>query len=141
MTTANKTAITVATTVQAPVEKVWQYWTLPEHIQQWCAASDDWHAPDAENDVREGGKFRTTMAAKDGSVSFDFAGIYTAVEENKLIKYAMSDGRKVEITFLPEGDSTKVVETFDPEDTNPLEMQQGGWQAILDNFRNYTEKN
>jgi uncharacterized protein YndB with AHSA1/START domain len=137
----NTNAITVATTVQAPIEKVWQYWSEPAHIKNWCAASDDWHAPAAENDLRAGGKFSTTMAAKDGSFSFDFGGVYDTVTPHQYIAYTLGDGRKVEITFSSEGNTTKVVETFDPESVNPREMQQGGWQAIIDNFRKYTEAN
>jgi uncharacterized protein YndB with AHSA1/START domain len=138
METALK-SITVETTVNAPVEKVWTCWNEPKHITQWCAASDDWHAPQAENDLRTGGKFSTTMAAKDGSFSFDFGGVYTNVEANKLIEYNIADGRKVKITFSAKGNETTVVETFDPESENPIEMQRGGWQAILDNFKKYTE--
>lgn len=133
------TAITVEAIVNASIEKTWKYWTEPKHITQWCQASDDWHAPYAENDVRTNGKFKTTMAAKDGSFSFDFEGVYSNVEENKLIEYSMADGRKVQISFSEQGDKTKVIETFDPENENPVEMQRGGWQAILNNFKKYTE--
>lgn len=134
-----KKAITIQATVNAPVEKVWKYWNEPEHITQWAFASPDWHAPKAENDLRVDGKFSTTMAAKDGSVSFDFAGIYTKVEKHNSIEYTMADGRKVKISFTAEGNQTKVVETFEPENENPADMQQEGWQAILNNFRKYTE--
>lgn len=134
-------AITVEATINAPVEKVWNYWTEPKHITQWCQASDDWHAPFAENDVQVNGTFKTTMAAKDGSFSFDFGGVYTSVEPNKLIEYTMGDGRKVKVTFAGEGNSTKVIETFEPESQNSREMQQGGWQAILNNFKKHTETN
>jgi len=140
MATQNK-PITVEATVNASVEKVWQYWNEPKHIMGWAFASPDWHAPKAENDLRVGGKFSTTMAAKDGSFSFDFGGTYTTVEKNKTIAYIMDDKRKVHITFSAVGNQTKIVETFDPESQNPLEMQQAGWQAILDNFKKYTEAN
>jgi uncharacterized protein YndB with AHSA1/START domain len=133
--------ITVETIVNAPVEKVWNYWNAPEHITKWCQASDDWHAPFAENDARTGGKFKTRMEAKDGSMGFDFGGVYSNVEPNKVIEYAMDDGRKVKVEFADQAGRTKVTETFDPESTNPVEMQRGGWQAILDNFRKYTEAN
>src|SRR5258706_982812 len=141
METALKTAITVETIISAPVEKVWKYWTEPQHITKWCQASDDWHAPYAENDVRTNGKFKTTMAAKDGSASFDFEGVYTNVQLNKVIGYDIADGRKVKIVFSDQGGKTKVTETFETENINPVEMQLGGWQAILDNFRKYTEAN
>ncbi len=141
METALKTAITVETIISAPVEKVWKYWTEPQHITKWCQASDDWHAPYAENDVRTNGKFKTTMAAKDGSASFDFEGVYTNVQLNKVIGYDIADGRKVKIVFSDQGGKTKVTETFETENINPVEMQRGGWQAILDNFRKYTEAN
>lgn len=133
--------ITVKTTVNAPVEKVWDCWSQPEHITKWCQASEDWHAPYAENDLRTDGEFKTTMAAKDGSVSFDFGGVYTDVKTHELIRYTMSDGRKVEVIFSGKGDKTEVVETFDPESINDKEMQKSGWQAILDNFKSYTEGN
>src|SRR5688572_3590429 len=109
METMEKTAITVETTVKAPIEKVWESWNEPKHITQWCQASDDWHAPYSENDLRAGGKIKTTMAAKDGSMSFDFEGTYSKVEKHKVIEYTIADGRKVKITFSPNGNETKVV--------------------------------
>jgi uncharacterized protein YndB with AHSA1/START domain len=139
METTTKTAITVETIVHAPVEKVWKYWSEPKHITQWCKASDDWHAPYADNDLRTDGKFKTTMAAKDGSFSFDFEGVYTNVEERKQIEYTIADGRKVKVTFSGSNDQTRVTETFDPEEVNSIDMQRSGWQAILDNFKKYTE--
>lgn len=139
METAKKTPITVEATVTAPVSTVWASWSEPQHITQWCQASDDWHAPFAENDLRTGGSFTTTMAAKDGSMSFDFGGVYDNVVNHKLIEYTMGDGRKVKVEFAANGNTTRVVETFDPENQNPEEMQRGGWQAILDNFKKYTE--
>ena len=135
----NTTMITVEATVNAPVEKVWKFWNLPEHITQWCNASDDWHAPHAENDLRVGGKFLTRMEAKDKSFGFDFNGIYDKVVPNQLISYAIEGGRKVKIEFISKGDKTQVIETFEPENENPLEMQKDGWQAILNNFKKYTE--
>ncbi len=134
--------ITVQATINAPIEIVWQMWTLPEHITQWCFASDDWHCPAATNDPRTGGKFSTTMAAKDGSFGFDFGGVYDKVIDNKLIEYSLGDGRKVSITFTSnKDDQTTVTETFDPENENPIEMQRGGWQAIMDNFKKHVEGN
>jgi uncharacterized protein YndB with AHSA1/START domain len=139
METATKKTITVEVLVKAPVDKVWKSFTEPKSITQWCFASDDWHAPSAENDLRPEGKFTTRMAAKDGSMGFDFGGVYTRVREHELIEYAMDDGRMVSVTFRREGNETRVTETFDPEATNSLEMQRGGWQAILDNFKKYVE--
>jgi len=131
--------ITVQTTINASIEKVWEFWTLPEHITKWAFASPDWHSPYAENDLTEGGKFTTTMAAKDGSVSFDFWGEYTLIKQNEAIQYTMGDGRKAEITFKQTSNGVEIIESFDPESENPEEMQRGGWQAILDNFKSYVE--
>ncbi len=131
--------LTVENVVKADLKKVWDSWTNPKHIMQWCQASDDWHAPYAENDLREGGVFKTTMAAKDGSFSFDFGGTYSVVKPMELIEYRMEDGRQVSTRFTPANDGIKIVEQFEAESENPLEMQQGGWQAILDNFKKYTE--
>ena len=136
----NNEAITVTTKVNAPVEKVWTLFNGPEHITKWAAASDDWHTTKSENDLRKGGKFTSRMEAKDGSFGFDFGGVYDEVRENEYIEYTLGDGRKVTIDFTPEGDSTAIVQTFEPESENPREMQQGGWQAILDNFKKYAEQ-
>ena len=130
--------ITVKTTVQAPLSKVWECWNQPEHITGWAFATDTWEAPAAANDLKVGGTLKITMAAKDKSVSFDLIGQYTAVEEHKLIEYNM-DGRHVKIEFQETADGVEVVESFDPEKENPEEMQRAGWQAILDNFKKYVE--
>ena len=133
--------ITVENTVKAPIQKVWQFWTKPEHITQWNNASPDWHTPFAENDLRIGGKFLSRMEARDGSFGFDFGGVYDDIKTNELIAYTIGDGRKVEINFSSAGNETRVMETFEAEKSHPIEMQRGGWQAILDNFKKYTESN
>lgn len=138
---AQLTPITVENMIHAPVEKVWEYWSRPEHITKWSSASDDWHTPHAENDLRTGGKFLSRMEARDGSMGFDFSGVYDEVVPHQLIAYTMGDGRKVTVKFISSDDTTRVVETFDPESLNPVEMQQSGWQAILDNFKKYAESN
>jgi uncharacterized protein YndB with AHSA1/START domain len=141
METKEKTVITVSNTVNAPVAKVWEYWTKPEHITQWNHASDDWHSPWAKNDLRTGGSFSARMEAKDGSMGFDFAGVYDSVIDKKSIEYTMGDGRKAKVTFTENGNTTKVVESFDAEETHSIELQRGGWQAILDNFKKHVEAN
>jgi uncharacterized protein YndB with AHSA1/START domain len=133
------TIITVETTVNAPVEKVWNCRTVAEHVMQWNNASDDWHCPKAKNDLKQGGRFSFTMAAKDGSFSFDFGGVYDKVKQHKVITYTMDDGRKAEVFFYAEGDTTRVIESFEAENENSVELQQGGWQNILNNFKKYTE--
>jgi uncharacterized protein YndB with AHSA1/START domain len=131
--------ITVQSNVNAPIETVWECWTTPVHITKWNNASDDWHTPYAENDLRTGGRFKSTMASKDGRMSFDFEGEYTLVEQNETIKYVMADGRKVEISFTTTPSGVAVIESFDPETENSEELQQQGWQAILNNFKKYVE--
>ena len=137
----SKIQITVDIVVNAAVEKVWEYWTAPQHIVKWNNASDDWHTTRAENDLRAGGKFSARMEAKDGSFGSDFWGIYDEVKTNELIAYTMDDGRKATIIFNSDGNTTKVTETFEAENENPVEMQRGGWQAILDNFKKHVENN
>lgn len=141
MDTATNLKITVHTTIKAPVEKVWKYWTEPDHITQWNNASDDWHTPRAENDLRPGGKFLSRMEAKDGSFGFDFEGIYEEVRPFQFISYSLGDKRKTEISFISSGNETEVIETFDAENSNAAEMQRAGWQAILNNFKKYVESN
>lgn len=133
------TAITVEATVNAPVEKVWSFYTSPEHIMQWNNASLDWHTPHAETDLRAGGKFLSRMEAKDGSFGFDFWGIYDEIKTNELIAYTMGDNRKARIVFAGSNSTTVITVTFEAETENTIELQRGGWQAILDNFKKYTE--
>lgn len=136
-----KTVIMVETIVDAPGAKVWQHWTQPEHIANWNNASDDWHTPKAENDLRIGGKFSYTMAAKDGSFSFDFNGVFDEVLENQRLDYTIEDGRKVQVHFTEVAGKTHVLERFEAENMNSHELQKAGWQAILDNFKRYVENN
>jgi uncharacterized protein YndB with AHSA1/START domain len=141
MEPTSNTKVTVEASIKAPVEKVWKLWSTPEDIKKWNSASDDWHTPSAENDLRTGGTFTSRMEAKDGSFGFDFGGVYDEVIEHKLIAYTMGDGRTVRVTFTANGTQTTVTEVFDAESQNPVEMQKGGWQAILDNFKKYAETN
>ncbi|MBK9985001.1 MAG: SRPBCC family protein [Saprospiraceae bacterium] len=138
--TTLKQNITVQTTIDAPVEKVWKKWTTPSDIMEWNNASDDWHTPHVENNMQVGEKFLARMEAKDGSFGFDFEGTYEVIIPNKKIIYVLADGRRVDITFESKGLQTLVTETFDAEDENTLELQRTGWQAILDNFKKHTEK-
>lgn len=133
------TPITVETTVNAPIQTVWNCWTTPEHLMQWNNASDDWHTTSATNDLRDGGSFTARMEAKDGSAGFDFGGTYTKVVDQQEIGYTMGDGRTVSVRFEERDGGTRVTETFDPENMHPADFQKQGWQAILDNFKKHTE--
>lgn len=135
----NPVTISIRASVAAPVEKLWAYWIQPEHIVRWNSASPDWHTPCAENDLRVGGRFCSRMEAKDGSMGFDFGGTYTLVEPHRAIAYTMDDGRKARFDFTQGDIGGTIVGNFEAEDMNPLDMQQGGWQAILDNFKRYVE--
>lgn len=132
-------SVTVQTTIQASLEVVWNSWLEPRHVENWNAASDDWHTPKAINDVREGGRFVYTMAAKDGSVSFDFSGKFEEIIEHKKIVTLLDDDRRVWVNFEQSDNGVQLQETFEIEDENSEELQRMGWQAILDNFKKYTE--
>jgi uncharacterized protein YndB with AHSA1/START domain len=131
--------ITVSIKVEATLEKVWEAFTNPSHIKNWYFADDTWHAPLAENDLKIGGKFKTRMEAKDGSEGFDFEGIYKLVEEHKRFEYYLADNRKIKVDFTQEGNSILVTEQFDPEHINSYDLQEQGWQMILNNFKKYVE--
>lgn len=133
--------ITIKTIVKASAKKVWDLWTDPKHIVKWNTASEEWHTPRAENDLRVGGQFLSRMEAKDGSFGFDFTGTYDEVEPLKRIAYTMEDGRKAETDFKENNGNTEIITVFDAESQNPIDMQRTGWQAILDNFKIYAESN
>lgn len=139
LNTMNK--ITIQATVSADSKKAWDYYTSPAHITKWNFASDDWHCPNAENNMSVGGKYLARMEAKDGSFAFDFEAIYDEITPGKHFTFTMGDGRQVTVTFEDQGAETRVIVVFDPENENPLELQQEGWQMILNNYKKYTEGN
>ena len=131
--------ITIQATVMVDAAKAWECYTLPEHIMKWNFASDHWHCPSAYNELKVGGKYRVRMEAKDGSFGFDLEAIYDSVEPGKSFAYTMADGRPVNLVMLNKGSSTEVTITFEAENQNPVELQREGWQAILSNYKRYTE--
>jgi uncharacterized protein YndB with AHSA1/START domain len=133
--------IKINASIEAPVSKVWTYWNTPEHIVNWNFASNDWICPKAESDFRPGGKYLARMEAKDGSFGFDFTAVFDEIKDQKKVVYTIEDGRKVSTEFKSAGDVTEVTTVFEAESENPVEMQREGWQAILNNFKAYTENN
>ena len=131
-------SITVQAGIAAKKNKVWDYYTNPKHIVNWNFASEDWCCPSAENDLRVGGTYKARMEAKDGSFGFDLIGVYKTLNPKESFSYEFG-GRQVTVNFIENGDTTQVNVTFDPEAENSLDMQRNGWQAILDNFKKYTE--
>ncbi|MDR5589067.1 SRPBCC family protein [Christiangramia sp. SM2212] len=131
--------IEVEVEIKKNLDKVWEFWTKPEHITKWNFASEDWLCPSAENDLKEGGKFVYRMEAKDGSFSFDFSGIYEEIKPKEKLVYKLDDGRMANIHFSEDDETTKVKEIFEAEENNSKEMQKDGWQAILNNFKKYAE--
>ncbi len=134
-----KTIITTQITILRPVEVVWENFTKPEHVVNWNFASEDWHCPEAKNEVRQGGTFSYIMAAKDGSFTFDFCGTYNLVIENTSLEITLGDERKVWIEFSENNQQTTIIQKFEAETENSPELQQTGWQMILENFKKYVE--
>lgn len=132
--------ITIHTTVQAPITKVWECWTRQEHVKNWNFSHSDWHCPKATNNLLVGGEFHYIMAAKDNSMSFDFWGTYQKIEIEKRIEIILGDGRQMNVSFESSDLGTIVTEQFEPEQENPIEMQHAGWQMILNNFKKYAEQ-
>ncbi|MBX7203589.1 MAG: SRPBCC family protein [Bacteroidia bacterium] len=135
-----KNKITVTATINAAMKKVWDYYTNPVHIVNWNFADPSWHCPKATNDMKVGGIYKARMEAKDGSFGFDFEANYTQIEEGKNFSYEFG-GRQASVDFKEQNGQTEVTVSFDPETANPIEMQEKGWQAILNNFKKYTEAN
>ncbi|MCU0368823.1 MAG: SRPBCC domain-containing protein [Cyclobacteriaceae bacterium] len=132
--------ITVKVTVSAEKQKVWDYYTQPEHITKWNFADPSWHCPTATNDMKVGGRYIVRMEAKDGSFGFDFDAVYTEINQGEDFTYEFG-GRLAKVEFTEINGQTDVIIKFDPETENSIELQKNGWQAILDNFKKYTETN
>lgn len=135
------TKITIQAVISANRQKVWDYYTKPDHITKWNYAIDSWHCPTASNDMRVGGKYLARMEAKDGSFGFDFEATYNEITNGEKFTYTMTDNRVVEAIFKELGDKTELKIIFDAESENPVDMQQQGWQSILENFKKYAEQN
>jgi uncharacterized protein YndB with AHSA1/START domain len=131
--------LTVSVLLEMPLEQVWNHWTQAQHVQNWNFASPDWHCPKASNDLKVGGEFHYTMAAKDGSFEFDFWGTYTQIEPHSALHIVLGDGRHMQVLFEPQGNVTLLTEHFEPENMNPHELQVTGWQSILNQFKRYVE--
>ena len=137
---ASEGKIEIESKINAELDRVWEYWTKPEHITKWNNASEDWLCPNAENDLKEGGKFKYRMESEDGKVGFDFAGTYKEVREKEKLTYELEDGRNAEVTFSEEDGNVRIKEILDTEDENPVDQQEQGWKSILQNFKAYTEE-
>ena len=137
---ASEGKIEIESKINAEIDQVWEYWTKPEHITKWNKASEDWLCPNAENDLKEGGKFKYRMESEDGKVGFDFAGTYKVVKEKEKLTYELEDGRNAEVIFLEEDGSVMIKETLDTEDENPVDQQEQSWKSILESFKTYTEE-
>ncbi|WPY98535.1 SRPBCC domain-containing protein [Christiangramia sp. OXR-203] len=137
---ASEGKIEIESKINAELDRVWEYWTKPEHITKWNKASKDWLCPNAENDLKEGGKFKYRMESEDGKVGFDFAGTYKEVREKEKLTYELEDGRNAEVTFSEEDGNVMIKEILDTEDDNPVDQQEQGWKSILQSFKAYTEE-
>ena len=137
---ASEGKIEIESKINAKLDQVWEYWTKPEHITKWNKASEDWLCPNAENDLKDGGKFKYRMESEDGKVGFDFAGTYKEVKEKEKLTYELEDGRNAEVTFSEEDGNVMIKETLDTEDENPVDQQEQGWKSILESFKAYAEE-
>ena len=132
--------ITVQNRIKASIDKVWDFWTIPEHIKKWNIAIDDWYTQDVKNDLKVNGKFQYKMAKRDGSLSFDFEGIYTNIESLSLIEYKLDDDRTGQVRFEKIADEVKIAETFEPTKQDSVKMQEEWCQTVIDNFKKYVER-
>ncbi len=137
---ASEGKIEIESKINAKLDQVWEFWTKPEHITKWNKASEDWLCPNAENDLKEGGKFKYRMESEDGKVGFDFAGTYKEVREKEKLTYELEDGRNAEVTFSEEDGNVRIKEILDTEDENLVDQQEQGWKSILQSFKAYTEE-
>lgn len=131
--------IIIKTSINKDISSVWEYYNNPEHTVNWNFASNDWSYPKAKNDLKIGRKLQSRMEAKDGSFGFDFEAIYDEIHDFEKIKCTITDGRCVVVDFKKGNHTTNLTVTFEAENTNSIDIQKNGWQAILNNFKAYTE--
>ena len=129
----------VSTTVRATPEQSWERLFGANHLLHWYFAHESWHCPSAEFTPEAGGTFSIRMEARDGSFGFDFAGRVLEAEFPVRLVAELGDGRAMEFQLTPVEEGCRVDEWFEPESENSHELQQGGWQAILNQFQTYSD--
>ncbi|WP_083218563.1 SRPBCC domain-containing protein [Candidatus Thiodiazotropha endoloripes] len=92
--------ITIETEVKASPSSVWEAWVTPEDIVKWNFAIDEWCCPRAAINLEIGGTFNYRMEAKDGSMGFDFEGVFTKIVPNDSIHFKLEDERVVTVDFI-----------------------------------------
>lgn len=132
--------IIVTAEISATLDQVWEKWTQGAHVVNWNFAHESWCCPRATSDFKVGGISSYRMEAKDGSMGFDLNATFTQIEPQALIASVLEDGRKVEVHFKSSEKGVHVEQRFEPESQNPRDLQQKGWQAILDQFKIYCEQ-
>ncbi|MFV0389388.1 MAG: SRPBCC family protein [Pyrinomonadaceae bacterium] len=136
---ADAFSVTIEVTAKCDIRKAWSSFTAAENLTRWNFAGDDWHCPKAENELRPGGRFNYRMETKDGNIGFDLTGSFISVDKPESLVYEFDDGRRVEVVFESTEDTTRVIQTFEVENENPVSLQRNGWQTILNNFAAFCE--
>ncbi|MQY15274.1 hypothetical protein SRB5_54530 [Streptomyces sp. RB5] len=129
---------TLTRVLEAPVERVWQAWTVPGQYEQWANA-----VPGSVSlDVRPGGTWAATMLTPDGS-AFPLTGSYAGVEENERLVVGMDTpgGQSLmDCTFraVDGGTEFTVSQSCDTEEERDMAKQGSG--MLLDGLTAFLAK-
>jgi uncharacterized protein YndB with AHSA1/START domain len=138
MTEGTGYVVRIERTFAAPAEVVFDAWTSPEVMRRWFHCEPDWETPQAEVDLRVGGKVRVVMRRPDGTEA-EMGGEYTLIERpNRLVMTWTfhddpSNEQLIELSFSEsEGATTVLMVNSDISTEARRDGQDWGWNGCLD---------
>ena len=130
--------VRIERTFDAAAEAVFDAWTSPEVMRRWFHVAPDWDTPDAEVDLRVGGKVRVVMLRPDGAEA-GMGGEYRLIDRPRRLVMTWtfdddpSNEQVIELEFSESGGSTTVVMINSGISTDERrDAQHSGWRGCLD---------
>lgn len=138
MTEQSGHVVRIQRTFAAPAEAVFDAWVSPEVMRRWFHVGPDWETPEAEVDLRVGGRVRVLMRRPDGREA-GARGEYTLIDRpHRLVMrwtfdLEPSNEQLVELSFSESEGSTTVVMVNSGISTDERRRDQDwGWRGCLD---------
>ncbi len=125
-------------TYAAMAEEVFEAWTSPEVMRRWFHCAPDWDTPEAEVDLRLGGKVRVVMRKPDGTTA-EAHGLYTLIDRPHRLEMTWTfaddpaNEQTIELSFSEsEGSTTVTMVNRGISTDERREAQDKGWHGCFD---------
>jgi uncharacterized protein YndB with AHSA1/START domain len=131
-------AARIERTFAASPEDVFDAWTSPEVMRRWFHCGPDWDTPEAEVDLRVGGKVRLVMRRPDGT-EVEAQGEFTLIDRPHRLVMTWtfdddpSNEQLIELSFSESDGSTTVVMVNSGISTDERrDAQDRGWHGCFE---------